>query len=137
MPIFEQNRQQHFKSGGPTGPDTWLPSVRGGPLAGLQVLALTICLAIGFAVPALAEDMHVKIDNFVFTPDSLSVKAGTKIIFENEDDIPHSVVTTTNEFRSKALDTGENFSVTVTKPGTIDYFCGLHPHMKGKIVVTP
>lgn len=39
-----------------------------------------------------AEDAIVKIENFAFTPDVLTVKVGTQVVFVNEDDIPHSVV---------------------------------------------
>jgi plastocyanin len=67
----------------------------------------------------------------------LTVKAGTTIIFRNGDDIPHSIVGGKGEFHSKALDTGDSFSFTFTKAGSYGYFCGLHPHMQGKIVVTP
>ncbi|HWW48619.1 MAG TPA: cupredoxin family copper-binding protein [Xanthobacteraceae bacterium] len=87
--------------------------------------------------PARAEDPpHVKIENFVFTPATLTVKAGTTVTFENDDDIPHLVVATDNSFRSKALDTGDTYAFTFTKPGDFPYYCGIHPHMQGKITVT-
>lgn len=78
----------------------------------------------------------VRIDNFTFSPAMLSVKVGTTITWTNGDDIPHTVVASDKSFKSKVLDTGDQFSFTVTKPGTIGYFCSLHPHMTGKIVVT-
>lgn len=83
-----------------------------------------------------AEAPRVKIDNFTFTPQELTVKAGTTVTFENADDIPHLVVATDNSFHSKALDTGDTYAFTFTKPGDFPYFCGLHPHMQGKITVT-
>ena len=52
-------------------------------------------------------------------------------------DIPHSIVETTGKFHSMALDTEDKFSFTFDKAGTFEYFCGLHPHMKGKVVVAP
>lgn len=84
-----------------------------------------------------AETAQIGIDNFAFTPAEITVKPGTTVIFENHDDIPHLVVDANGNFRSKAMDTGDKFSLTVDKPGEIDYFCGLHPHMKGKIIVAP
>ncbi len=57
--------------------------------------------------------------------------------FTNDDDIPHSIVETTGKFHSPALDTEDKFSFTFDKAGSYEYFCGLHPHMKGKVVVTP
>ena len=89
------------------------------------------------ALPAHAADAEVDIDNFAFKPDALTVKAGTAVVFRNRDDIPHSVVGAEGEFHSKALDTDDSFAFTFAKPGTYAYFCGLHPKMKGEIVVTP
>jgi plastocyanin len=82
-----------------------------------------------------AEDAMVKIDNFTFAPQKLTVKAGTAITWVNEDDIPHTVVATKLAFRSKALDTDDKFTFTFSMPGTYEYFCSLHPHMTGTIVV--
>lgn len=86
------------------------------------------------ATPALADDVAVKIDNFIFGPKELKVKAGTTVTWTNEDDIPHTVVSP-NNFRSKALDTDGKYSFTFTTPGTYTYFCSLHPHMTGTVVV--
>lgn len=98
-------------------------------------LALSIFLLTG---PARgAEEAKVTIDNFVFTPATISVKAGTTIVFVNHDDLPHNVVDAKSAFRSRALDTDETFVRVFDKPGEIVYFCGLHPHMHGKIIVTP
>ena len=62
------------------------------------------------------------------------MKTGTTVIWVNEDDIPHTVVSP-NNFRSKPLDSNGKFSFTFTTPGTYKYFCSLHPHMTGTIVV--
>lgn len=78
---------------------------------------------------------EIKIDNFSFSPQQLTIAAGTKVVWVNNDDVPHTVVGTHQEFRSKALDTGDRFSFTFTKAGTFDYFCSVHPMMTGKIVV--
>lgn len=86
------------------------------------------------ATPALAEDVAVKIGNFTFGPQELKVKAGTTVTWTNEDDIPHTVVSP-NNFRSKVLDTDGTYTFTFTTPGTYKYFCSLHPHMTGTIVV--
>jgi amicyanin len=84
--------------------------------------------------PALAEDVAVKIGNFTFGPQEVKVKAGTTVTWTNEDDIPHTVVSP-NAFRSKVMDTDGTFSFTFTTPGTYKYFCSLHPHMTGTIIV--
>jgi amicyanin len=78
----------------------------------------------------------VSIDNFTFTPPSLTVKAGTTVTWTNRDDIPHGIASSNNAFgKSKALDTDDSYSFTFTTPGTYQYFCYVHPHMVGTVVV--
>ena len=87
---------------------------------------------------ARAEDAPntVFIDNFVFAPKDLNVKAGTTVTWTNRDDIPHAIASSNNAFaKSKAMDTDESYSFTFTTPGSYQYFCYLHPHMVGSIVV--
>ena len=77
----------------------------------------------------------MKIDNFTFNPARVTVKAGTTVTWDNEDDIPHTIASSTKLFKSKVLDTDDKFSFTFTTPGAFEYFCSLHPHMTGTIVV--
>ena len=86
---------------------------------------------------ALAVGAEIKISNFTFDPPVLTVKAGTTVTWVNSDDIPHLVAEKDGKFRSSALDTDEKFSQTFKTPGTVEYFCVIHPHMTGKIVVEP
>ena len=87
------------------------------------------------AAPPPAES-RVTIDNFTFKPDVITVPIGTRIVWENDDDIPHSIVETQGKFHSPALDTQDKYGFTFATAGSFEYFCGLHPHMKGKVVVT-
>jgi plastocyanin len=105
-----------------------------GLLRGAFAAALLLALASALPAAARAADLEVKIDNFTFGPQQITVKAGTTVTWINEDDIPHTV-TSTGHFRSKALDTDDKFSFTFTTPGTYEYFCSLHPHMTGSVVV--
>ena len=90
----------------------------------------------GFALSAQEKaPMEVKIDNFSFTPASLTVAAGTTVTWTNRDDIPHTVVSTDGVFKSKVLDTDEKFAYTFSKAGTYPYFCSIHPKMTGKVIV--
>ena len=89
------------------------------------------------APPADAADAQVKIANFTFDPPTLTVKTGTTVTWVNADDIPHLVSEKDGKFRSSALDTNDKFSQTFSTAGTVEYFCAIHPHMTGKIVVTP
>jgi amicyanin len=99
----------------------------------LTALAASAIIAL-LAAPAGAADVKVGIDNFTFNPKEVTVKAGTTVTWTNNDDIPHTVADP-QKFRSKALDTGDTYSFTFTTPGSYDYFCSLHPHMTGRIVV--
>ena len=87
------------------------------------------------AAPAAARKAEIKIDNFSFSPAAITVKAGTQITWTNGDDIPHTVVSGGQAFKSKVLGTGEKFTFTVSKPGTYSYSCSIHPNMTGKVVV--
>ncbi|PYP79102.1 MAG: metallophosphoesterase [Gemmatimonadetes bacterium] len=87
--------------------------------------------------PAAAHGPNeIGIDNFAFAPATLTVKSGTKVVWINDDDVPHLIVNVEGKFpSSKVLDTNQRHSVTLTAPGTYKYFCSLHPQMQGKIVV--
>ena len=98
---------------------------------GLVVLAI----AAVFAGSARASEIEVKIDNFTFNPRQVTVKAGDTVTWINHDDIPHTVTSKTMAFRSKPMDTDDKFSFTFTTPGSYAYFCSLHPHMTGSVVV--
>jgi plastocyanin len=80
----------------------------------------------------------VSIDNFVFSPATLTVAVGTTVTWTNRDDVPHTVTSDEKQnkpFASKALDTDETFSFQFTKPGTYAYFCAVHSQMVGKVIV--
>jgi amicyanin len=90
---------------------------------------------LAFGTLAAEEANAVTIDNFTFTPPELTVAVGTTVKWVNHDDIPHNVMDKNKAFRSKVLDTDDAYSFTFASAGTFDYFCGLHPHMQGKIIV--
>jgi amicyanin len=112
---------------------------------GSAIILFVLCMAViaategGVRVAAAAETgpapAEIKIDNFSFTPPMLTVQAGSKVTWTNRDDIPHNIVSSEQKFKSKPLDTDDNYSFTFTEPGTYQYFCGLHPKMVGKVVV--
>ena len=101
-------------------------------LSAMAGLLFTSMVAAG---PARADEVEVSVDNFTYNPQQITVKAGTTVVWINHDDIPHTVTSKTGVFRSKALDTDDKFSFTFATPGTFLYFCALHPHMTGSIVV--
>jgi plastocyanin len=85
------------------------------------------------AAPAAAAS--VQIGNFTFNQAVVTVKPGTTVTWTNGDDIPHTVVAKDGTFKSKVLDTGDKFSFTFAKPGQFGYFCSIHPHMTGTVIV--
>jgi plastocyanin len=103
----------------------------------VAMLIVPIAGAMLGAAAVAAQDATnvITIDNFTFTPPELTVAVGTTVKWVNHDDIPHLVVNKDKAFRSKALDTDDSYSYTFASAGTFDYFCGLHPHMVGKVIV--
>ena len=98
-------------------------------------LAAAVTTTSAYAAAPVPAGPTVNIDNFVFGPAAITVAVGTTVTWVNRDDIPHAVVANDKTFKSKVLDTDERFSFTFTKPGEFGYFCSLHPHMTGKVIV--
>jgi Icc protein len=84
---------------------------------------------------AAAGAHDVVVDNFSFAPAMASVPAGTTITWTNRDDVPHTIVSTEQKFKSPVLDTDGQFSHRFDAPGTYGYFCSIHPKMTGQVVV--
>jgi plastocyanin len=106
--------------------------------------ALVVAMLLGPVIGAMlafgtvaAQDATnvITIDNFTFTPRELTVAVGTTVKWVNHDDIPHTIANKDKAFRSQALDTDDSYSFTFASAGTFDYFCGLHPHMVGQVIV--
>jgi plastocyanin len=103
---------------------------------GVMSAALILSGAALCSTESAAKEIMVHIDNFAFVPATVDASVGDTIVWENADDIPHSVVSAqAGIIKSKVMDTGERFSFAVREAGSMDYFCGLHPHMKGKIII--
>ena len=101
----------------------------------IALMVLAIHTSSAGEKPAANE---VAIDNFSFMPQTLTVPVGTTVTWINHDDIPHTVLSVDKTtIVSPALDTDEKFSYTFTAAGTNDYYCSVHPHMKGKVIVVP
>ncbi|SAK48794.1 blue (type1) copper domain-containing protein [Caballeronia catudaia] len=84
---------------------------------------------------AAANAPTITIDNFAFNQAAITVPAGTKVTWVNRDDMLHTVTDEGKTFKSDPLDSGESYSHVFDKPGTYKYFCSLHPHMTGTVVV--
>jgi plastocyanin len=106
----------------------------------LLACALATCLMMGVTVAAGDRDPKtetVTIDNFSFSPKTLTIAAGTKVTWINRDDVPHTATSSKKprQFDSGTLDTDDRFSHVFAQPGSYDYFCTVHPHMVGRIIV--
>jgi len=79
----------------------------------------------------------VAIRNFAFAPAMVTVPVGTTITWTNDDQDAHTVSATGGAFKSAALNNGDTFRFTFSKPGRYDYLCSIHPFMTATVVVTP
>jgi plastocyanin len=109
-------------------------------LAGPMMIAIMLLLAGSPSItadtqPPSSATAEVKIDNFSFGPQTLTVAVGTTVTWINHDDDAHKVVSNDDIFKSKVLDTGEKFSYTFAKAGNYSYFCSIHPKMTGTVAV--
>lgn len=105
------------------------------PVMMAMVLLFAGSARVSAADQSSGANAEVKIDNFSFGPETLTVPVGTTVTWTNRDDIPHTVVSTDGVFKSKVRDTDEMFSYTFAKAGTYPYYCSVHPKMTGKVVV--
>jgi plastocyanin len=110
---------------------------------GSLVVALLVTLAVftnspkpvAASAPPTATGAEIEIDNFAFTPATITVPVGTQVTWTNKDDITHNVVSADKTIKSKALDTNDKFTFIFTQAGTFSYVCSIHPRMKGTVVV--
>ncbi len=103
----------------------------------ISILMLATLLGSAALIGSAPMTSVVHVKDFAFRPASLTVTAGQRVTFQNDDDEAHTVTATDKSFDSAGLDSGQSWTHTFDKPGTYTYFCALHPYMKGKIIVLP
>ncbi|WP_169708804.1 cupredoxin domain-containing protein [Trinickia terrae] len=96
---------------------------------------LLAALVTGLPAAQAQEPNEIVIKNFMFSPMSLTVKAGTTVTWKNMDGEPHSIVNDAGVFHSTALDENDTYRFKFDKPGVYKVFCGIHPYMKATITV--
>jgi plastocyanin len=112
-----------------------------GTIARRGMLRATLRLAGGIALlgatmrVAAADATEIHVDNFKFAPTPLTVPKGATVTWVNRDDIPHSIVCQALGFHSKPMDTDASVSLRFDQPGQYEYLCGLHPFMRGRVIV--
>jgi plastocyanin len=116
------------------------------PRLGLLLVAMAVPLLL--LAPALGAraarpaahahaTKHVTIQNFAFSPETLTVAPGTTVIWTNKDSVDHTVTSDTGAWPdSGSLATNKTFSHTFTKAGTYPYHCAIHSSMKATVVVS-
>ena len=101
----------------------------------MAVASVLVLHPTGAKGEAAASRMEVRVDNFTFGPATLTVPVNSTVTWVNKDDLPHVIASNDGVFKSKALDTEDEYSFTFSKPGTYAYFCSIHPKMVGTIIV--
>lgn len=94
--------------------------------------ALTLIISAGAAEAATIE---ITIEKMAFAPGEITAKVGDTVLWVNKDAFVHTA--TAKGAWEIMLAPGKSGSVVISKAGTIDYICRLHPNMKGRITVTP
>jgi plastocyanin len=118
-----------------TNKNMWIASLTAPVMLAILLLCAGSPSVMASSDKASAAAAEVKIDNFSFGPQTITVPVGATVVWTNRDDIPHTSVSTEGVFKSKVMDTDEKFSYTFTKAGTYPYFCSIHPKMTGQVVV--
>ncbi len=118
-----------------TSPPTTPPAV-GGEIQPSPTSVPTSPVAPAAGSQPAAERIEISISNFAFGPADVSVAAGTTVVFVNEDDAVHNVLSEDGQLQSPDLAKGETYEVTLDQPGTIGYICNIHQFMRGTITVT-
>ena len=104
----------------------------------VAVLALASCTA--FVIPAIfaaptAPTVEVGIAKFAYGPKEITIAPGTRIVWTNHDETPHTVTSNDKSFASKGLDTDDKFEHTFAGEGDFSYICTVHPFMTGLVHV--
>ena len=109
-------------------------SLRGGVVLALAVSTAFVMPAI-LAAAAPASTVEVNIAKFAYAPKETTVAPGTKIVWTNHDQTPHTVTSNDKSFASKGLDSDDKFEHTFTSEGDFSYICTVHPYMTGVVHV--
>ena len=100
----------------------------------VAVLAAATAMAVSAAEPA-PRTVTVEIRAMKYTPDTLTIRPGTKVTWINKDEAPHTATSNDKKFNSGGLDTDDKFSFVFNDKGEYPYICTLHPQMKATIKV--
>ena len=99
------------------------------------LLAAATLAVVGHAT----ADHVVSQKNKAFSTAALSVRVGEKVVFRNDDAVPHNVFSATagSTFNLKSQAPGAESQTTFEKAGTVEVRCAFHPAMKLTVTVAP
>lgn len=123
-PAMQGTQQQGAQQGAPQQNNAAVPA---DPAAPAEPAGGTV------AMQKTAESAEVRITDMAFQPASIVIKAGGTVSWTNEDSVAHTVKFAESE--SEQIGKGGTFSMTFATPGSYEYACGIHPSMKGVVVV--
>ena len=92
--------------------------------------------ALATAATAAVRPIQIQMKNFAFDPPAITIKAGQTLTWTNDDVVPHTATAERRTWDSGQMAPGRSYTVTVTKPGTYEYTCSIHPFMHAKVIVT-
>ena len=79
----------------------------------------------------------VEISDFAFVPSNVSVPLGASVSWTNRDGAPHDATADSDDWGTETLKKGDKDTVEFTEPGTFEYYCSIHPYMRGILTVRP
>jgi plastocyanin len=106
-------------------------------LRACAAVAVVVCAAFVPAIHATAAAPTVELDisKFAFAPKEVTIAPGTKVVWTNRDEAPHTVTSNDKSFNSKGMDTDDKFEHLFASEGDFSYICTVHPFMTGVVHV--
>jgi amicyanin len=121
---------------GHSGKSTGAKSYSDSPTAVPEQQKMTSSSSDNIKTADAMQTAKIEISNMQFTPARVVVKTGSQVTWVQQDVAPHVVIgSNSDELRSTTLRSGQSHTHTFNKPGTYEYYCSLHPSMRGTIVV--
>lgn len=100
-------------------------------------LAILSCIA-GLSVAGFTGKQTIRQQGRMFSSESVTVKRGETLTFQNDDNVPHNIASVTkgNEFNLGSQRPGTSTDVTFSEVGEVQVFCAIHPRMKMAVKIT-
>ena len=108
---------------------------RAGVAVALVVCTVLAMRAVYSSAASPTRTVELDIAKFAFAPKEITVAPGTRIVWTNHDETPHTVASNDKSFASKGLDTDDKFEHTFASEGDFSYICTVHPFMTGVVHV--